>query len=108
MPSSKNYVRNYKQEDKTAKARGEESAGHDGGSAERGRLRRLALKRGMVKKGQDLAHKIALSGGGPNTLANARAETPHDNRSYARNPDGSMKDKVDHHKGVTPKPKASK
>lgn len=100
MPSSPGYVRDYKQEDKTAKARGEEGTGHNSGSAERGRLRRLALKRGMVKKGQDLAHKIALSGEGPNTLANARAETPHDNRSYARNSDGSMKDKVDKHKAA--------
>lgn len=100
MPSSKNYVRNYKQEDKTAKARGEEGVGHNSGNAERGRLRRAALKRGMVKKGEDLAHKVALSGGGSNTLANARAETPHQNRSYARNKDGSLKDKVDHHKGL--------
>ncbi len=102
MPSSPGYVRNYRQEARTAKARGEEGVGSSSGNAERGRLRRLALKRGMVKKGQDLAHKIALSGKGPNTLANARAETPHDNRSYARNPDGSLKDKVDHHKGIAP------
>ena len=98
MPSSPGYVRNYKQEYKTAKNRGEDGTGHNSGSAERDRLRRAALKRGMVKKGQDLAHKVALSGHGPNTLKNARAETPHDNRSYARNADGSMKDKVDHHK----------
>jgi hypothetical protein len=100
MPSSKGYVRNYVEEDKTAKARGEEGVGHDSGNAERGRLRRLALKRGMVKKGEDLAHKVALSGGGANTLANARAETPHQNRSYKRNKDGSLADIVDHHKGL--------
>ena len=105
MPSSPNYKRDYVQEDRTAKARGEEGVGHDSGNAERGRLRRQALKRGMVKKGEDLAHKVALSGKGPNTLANARAETPHDNRSYARNPDGSLKDKVDHHKGIPRKKK---
>lgn len=101
MPSSPGYVRNYKEEYRTAKARGEEGVGHDSGNAERGRLRRAALKRGMVKKGQDLAHKVALSGGGANTLANARAETEHDNRSYKRNSDGSLKDKVDHHKKAT-------
>lgn len=103
MPSAPGYVRNYKQEDKTAKARGEEGVGPSSGNAERGRLRRLALKRGMVKKGEDLAHKVALSGGGANTLANARAETPHDNRSYARNPDGSLKNIVDTHKGIPQK-----
>ena len=100
MPSSKGYIRDYSQEYKTAKARGEDGTGHNSGSAERDRLRRAALKRGMVKKGQDLAHKVALSGGGANTLANARAETVHENRSYKRNPDGSLKDKVDHHKGI--------
>ncbi len=108
MPSSKDYKRNYKREYQTAKARGEDGTGHTSGSAERDRLRRQALKRGMVKKGEDLAHKVALSGHGPNTLANARAETPHDNRSYARNKDGSMKNIVDTHKGITPKPKAKK
>lgn len=105
MPSSKNYIRDYKQEDKTAKARGEEGVGSTSGNAERGRLRREALKRGMVKKGEDLAHIKALSAKGPNTLANARAETPHQNRSYARNKDGSLKDPIDHHKGVNNKPK---
>ena len=105
MPSSKNYVRDYRQEYRTAKARGEEGVGHDSGNAERGRLRRQALKRGLVKKGEDLAHKVALSGKGSNTLKNARAETPHENRSYKRNPDGSMKDKVDHHKGINHKAK---
>ena len=105
MPSSPGYHRNYVEEDITAKRRGEEGVGHNSGNAERGRLRREALKRGMVKKGEDLAHKVALSGHGANTLANARAETPHQNRSYARNPDGSLKDKVDHHKGIKHKPK---
>lgn len=106
MPSSKGYIRNYKEEDKTAKARGEEGVGPSSGNAERGRLRRQALKRGMVKKGEDLAHVIALSGGGANTLANARAETPHDNRGYPRNADGSLKNKVDTHKGIAHKAKA--
>jgi hypothetical protein len=105
MPSSPGYRRNYAQEASTAKARGEEGVGHDSGNAERGRLRRQALKRGMVAKGEDLAHKIALSGKGPNTLANARAETPHDNRSYPRNSDGSLKNIVDTHKGIKHKGK---
>jgi 5-methylcytosine-specific restriction endonuclease McrA len=91
MPSSEGYKRNYKQEYKTAKARGEIGTGSDSGNAKRHRLRRKALKLGMVKKGQDLDHKKPLSKGGSNTLANARASSPGDNRSFARNKDGSMK-----------------
>lgn len=91
MPSSKNYVRDYKQEAKTAKARGEQGTGSDAGSAKRHKLRRKALKLGMVKPGQDLDHKKPLSKGGSNTIQNARATTPSENRSYPRKKDGSMK-----------------
>lgn len=90
MPSSKNYVRDYKQERKTAIARGE-TGGPESDNAKRKRLRREALKRGMVKPGQDLDHKKPLSKGGANTLKNARATSPSDNRSFPRNKDGSMK-----------------
>jgi 5-methylcytosine-specific restriction endonuclease McrA len=90
MPSSKNYVRDYKQEYKTAKARGENGTGHDSGSAERHRLRRLALKKGLVKPGQDVDHIKPLSKGGSNTLKNARARSPHANRGFPRRSDGSM------------------
>lgn len=91
MPSSEGYVRDYKQEYKTAKKRGEIGTGSSSGNAKRHRLRRKALKLGMVKKGQDLDHKRPLSKGGSNTLANARASSPSDNRSFPRNKDGSMK-----------------
>lgn len=91
MPSSPDYVRNYKQEAKTAKERGEQGAGSESGSAKRHRLRRKALKLGMVKPGQDLDHKKPLSKGGANTLKNARATSPSENRSFKRNGDGSMK-----------------
>jgi hypothetical protein len=91
MPSSPNYVRDYTQEYKTAKDRGEIGTGSDSGNAKRKRLRRLALKKGMVKKGQDLDHKVPLSKGGSNSLKNARATSPSANRSFPRNPDGSMK-----------------
>lgn len=91
MPSSKNYQRDYKQEYKTAKARGEIGTGHSSGNAERHRARRAALKMGMVKKGQDLDHKKPLSKGGSNKPSNWRARSVHANRSYARNSDGSMK-----------------
>lgn len=91
MPSSPGYVRDYKQEAKTAKDRGEQGVGSESGSAQRHRLRRKALKLGMVKPGQDVDHKKPLSKGGSNTLKNARATTPSENRSFKRNKDGSMK-----------------
>lgn len=91
MPSSKNYVRDYEQEYKTQKERGESGTGSNSDNAKRKRLRRKALKLGMVKPGQDLDHKKPLSKGGSNTLKNARAASPHDNRSFPRNSDGSMK-----------------
>lgn len=88
MPSSKNYVRDYSQEWSTAKKRNE-----DKGNAQRHKLRRQAVKLGMVKPkdGKDIDHKKPLSKGGANSISNARVTTPSDNRSYPRNPDGSMK-----------------
>ena len=92
MPSSPGYVRDIKQEEKTAKARGEVSTGHNSKNAERHRARREALKLGLVKPGQDLDHKTPLSkGGSVMSPSNFRAESPHDNRSFPRNPDGSLK-----------------
>ena len=91
MPSSPGYKRRYEQEYKTAKARGENGVGSNSDDAKRKRLRREAEKKGVVKKGQDLDHIKPLSKGGSNTLKNARATTPHDNRSFPRNRDGSMK-----------------
>lgn len=88
MPSSKNYKRDYEQEAKTAKARGENED-----DAARKRLRRKAVKEGIVREGdgKDLDHKVPLSKGGSNSLGNARATSPGENRSFARNPDGSVK-----------------
>lgn len=91
MPSSPDYERDYKQEYKTAKARGEIGTGSDSGNAKRHRLRRKMLKLGMVKPGQDVDHKKPLSKGGSNDVSNGRAVSPSKNRSYPRNPDGSMK-----------------
>lgn len=91
MPSSKNYVRDYTQEYKTAKRRGEKGTGSNGDDAKRKRLRRKMLKLGLVKPGQDVDHKRALSKGGSNTVKNARATTPSANRSFPRNKDGSMR-----------------
>lgn len=88
MPSSPNYVRDYAQEWKTAKRRNE-----DEGNAKRHKLRRKAVKLGMVKPndGKDIDHKRPLSKGGANTISNARVTTKSENRSFPRNKDGSMK-----------------
>lgn len=91
MPSSKDYVRDYKQEYKTSVARGEQDAGSDGPAAKRKRARREMLKMGMVKKGQDVDHKKPLSKGGSNDRSNLKAASPSKNRSYSRNSDGSIK-----------------
>ena len=90
MPSSPGYVRDYKQEEKTAKARGETGTGHDSGNAKRHRARRQALKLGMVKPGQDIDHKKPISKGGSNTPDNYRAEAPSVNRSFPRNSSGAL------------------
>lgn len=91
MPSSKNYVRDLKQEYATAKARGEIGTGSDSSNAKRHRARRAALKLGLVKKGQDWDHKKPISKGGSNSIKNGRAVSPHANRGFPRNSDGSMK-----------------
>lgn len=90
MPSSPGYVRDIKQETKTAEARGEQDTGHNSKSAIRHRARRKALKLGMVKKGQDLDHKTPLSKGGTNDPSNFRAESEHTNRSFPRNSKGAL------------------
>ena len=90
MPSSPDYKRNYGREYATAKARGEVDGGHDGENAKRKRARRAALKKGMVKKGQDWDHKQPLSKGGSNSLSNGRARSEHDNRSFPRNSKGGL------------------
>jgi hypothetical protein len=92
MPSSPGYHRNYAEEYKTAKQRGEVGTGHNSGSAERHRLRRLAIKKGLIKAGShnDVDHIRPLSKGGPNSLKNARARSQHANRGFPRHSDGSM------------------
>lgn len=91
MPSSPGYRRNYAQEYKTAKARGEIGTGSNSDNAKRKRLRRQMVKDGKVSKGQDVDHIKPLSKGGSNTESNARAVSPSTNRSFPRNSDGSMR-----------------
>lgn len=88
MPSSKNYKRDYAQEAATAKARGENKD-----DAQRHRARYEMEKAGKVHKndGKDVGHKTAVGRGGSNSPANLEAQSRSANRSFARNPDGSMK-----------------
>lgn len=92
MPSSPGYKRDYKQETKTAKARGE-TGGSDSDNAKRLKLRREMIAKGKVHRndGKDVDHKVPLSKGGANALSNARVRSPGTNRSFPRNSDGSMK-----------------
>ena len=88
MPSSPNYKRNYKEEWKDAKARGE---GDD--NAQRHRARYEMEKAGKVHKndGVDIGHKKAIKRGGTNAPSNLKVQSVSENRSFARNKDGSMK-----------------
>lgn len=92
MPSSPGYKRDYKQERKTAIARGE-TGGHNSGHSLRLRARRLEMKRGLVHPhdGKDVDHKKPISKGGGNTPGNFRVESAHKNRSYARTKTGAIK-----------------
>lgn len=92
MPSPKGYVRNYKEEEKTAKARGETGVGSKSGDAERHRARRIEIKKGAVKAGQDVDHIDPLSKGGAATdPKNLRPRSVHANRSYPRTAKGAIK-----------------
>lgn len=89
MPSSPDYVRDYKQEKKTSDARGEKPK-----RAARNRARRKLMGLGMVHKGdgKDVDHVKALDLGGPLNpgLKGLRVESAHKNRSYPRNSSGGM------------------
>jgi hypothetical protein len=89
MPSSPNYVRDYKHEAETAKARGEYVR-----DAERHKARRMLVKKGLVKTndGRDVDHIKPLSkGGAPTSPKNLRVISAHKNRSYARTSSGAIK-----------------
>jgi len=57
---------------------------------ERQRARRALDKKGVNRKGKDVAHVKALSKGGSNKDG-IRLESPSKNRSFPRNKDSSMK-----------------
>jgi hypothetical protein len=80
-----NKARPYKKEYQQQLARGE----HED-RMERQRARRAYDKKGVSRKGKDVAHVKALSKGGSNKTG-TKLESPHKNRSFARKSDGSMK-----------------
>lgn len=88
MPSSPGYKRDYKQETATSNARGEKPK-----RAARNRARYSLEKLGMVHKGdgKDVNHKVPVSKGGGNTRSNLNVVDDNKNRSFPRNPNGSMK-----------------
>jgi hypothetical protein len=85
MPYKNPEDRPYKQEYKRQKARGE----HED-RMERQRARRSYDKKGINRKGKDIAHVKALSKGGSNSDG-TRLEPPSKNRSFRRKSSGAMK-----------------
>jgi hypothetical protein len=57
---------------------------------ERQRARRALDKKGVDRKGKDVAHKKALSKGGSNADG-VTLQSKHKNRSFPRKPSGAMK-----------------
>ena len=82
-------TRNYKREYEAYQGTPEQIAKR----SERNKARREMEKGGLVKKGdgKDVDHKVPLSKGGTNAKKNLRVKSASDNRSFPRNPDGSMK-----------------
>lgn len=80
-----NKARPYKKEYKQQVERGEHSD-----RMERQRARRAYDKKGVSRKGKDVAHVKALSKGGSNKDG-TRLEAPSKNRSFRRKSSGAMK-----------------
>lgn len=78
MPSSPSYKRNYKQEQKTATARGE-----DKDRAQRNKARRIMERKHSpaMMVGKDVDHKTPMRGGGKTTNGNIRLRERSANRS---------------------------
>jgi hypothetical protein len=84
MPYTKS-PRPYKHEYSMEKKRGEHPD-----RMERQRARREMDKKGVSRKGKDVAHVRALSKGGSNKDG-VRLESPSKNRSFKRKSSGAMK-----------------
>jgi len=85
MPSSPGYTRDYTQEYKTQKARGEHPD-----RMERQKARRKMDAEGIDRAGRDVSHKKALSKGGSNGDG-VKLLPPSKNRSFPRTKTGAMK-----------------
>lgn len=80
MPSSPNYVRDYKQEYKNYGGTKEQRENR----SQRNKAHRLLEKAwGKEIKG-DVDHKKPISKGGDNSLSNLRVRSPSKNRSFKR------------------------
>lgn len=84
MPSSESYVRDYEQERKTAKARGETGKGRSSGDATRHRARRkLEKKLGRkLRPEEHVDHKKPVKSGGGNGIKNLRVVSASKNMSH--------------------------
>ena len=89
MPFMKNGKRDYKRENLLYNSKPEQIKNR----TERTQARRDAIADGTVKKGdgKDLDHKKPLSKGGSNSKSTLRVTSASENRSFARNKNGSMK-----------------
>ena len=90
-----NKPRPYKHEYELQKKRGEHES-----RMERQRTRREFDKEHghAARAGKDLEHIKPLSKGGTNSKSNIRVESQHDNRSFHRNSDHSIKKNVPYKK----------
>ena len=81
MPSSKNYVRDYKREYKVSHSSEEEKKKR----ASRNAARRVMEKKGLVRKGdgKDVDHKNTNAK--DNSPGNLRVKSASSNRSFPRN-----------------------
>jgi hypothetical protein len=88
MPSSKNYKRDYQQENKY-KAQPEQIKAR----VARNQARAEAIKDVKVSKGdgKDVGHVKAISKGGTNAPSNLKVQSRSSNTSFSRNSNGSMK-----------------
>ena len=87
MPSSKNYKRNYKQEN-VYKSTPEQIHAR----VQRNKVRKQAMDAGLVKKGdgKEVDHKTPLSKGGSNARSNLRVVSASTNDSFRRNSQGAL------------------
>lgn len=89
MPYQKNGVRNYREEYDKYHSRPEQIKNR----SKRTTARRQANEDGRTSKGDgtNLDHKVPLSKGGSNGKSNLRVVSESQNKSFARNRDGSLK-----------------